>query len=173
MIAYHCDSNAVLDVPFKSRVDRHHLIAYNTIIQRLKDRKLIVDLQILDNETSKVYKQTITSDWDIHFQLVPPHIHHRNADKRAIGTFNTHFLSILAGVAEDFPKHCWDLLLPQAELTLNLLCQSQVQPMISAYGCMHGPFDYNATPLGPLGCAVIIHKKNAQRHTWDFRGHEG
>ena len=64
-------------------------------------------------------------------------------------------------------------LLPQTELTLNLLRQSQVQPLISAYECMHGPFDYNATPLGPLGCAVIVHKKNAQRHTWDFRGREG
>ena len=45
--------------------------------------------------------------------------------------------------------------------------------MISAYACMHGLFDHNATPLGPLGCIVIIHKKNAQRHTWDFRGREG
>jgi hypothetical protein len=38
---------------------------------------------------------------------------------------------------------------------------------------MNGPFDYNATPLGPLGCAVIIHNKNAQHHTWDFHGREG
>ena len=32
-------------------------------MQRLRDRNLIVDLQILDNEASKQYKQTITSDW--------------------------------------------------------------------------------------------------------------
>ena len=62
MIAYHCDSNAVLAVPFKSRADRHRLIADTTIMQHLKDRKLIADLQILDNEASKAYKQTITSD---------------------------------------------------------------------------------------------------------------
>ena len=80
-------------------------------MQRLKDRKLIVDLQILDNEASKAYKQTITSDWGIEFQLVLPHVHHRNAAERAICTFKAHFLSILAGVAEDFPKHCWDLIL--------------------------------------------------------------
>ena len=126
MIAYHCNSNAILAAPFKTQADRHHMIAYNAIMQRLKDRKLIVDLQILGNKASKAYKQTITSDWDIKFQLVPPHIHCRNATKRAIRTFKAHFLAILDGVAEDFPKHCWDLLLPQVELTLNLLCQLQV-----------------------------------------------
>ena len=121
MIAYHCDSNAILAAPFKTQADKHRLIAYNDIMQRLKDRHLLVDLQILDNEASKVYKQTITSDWGIKFQLVPPHIHCRNAVEWAICTFKAHFLSILAGIAHDFPKHCWDLLLPQMELTLNLL----------------------------------------------------
>jgi hypothetical protein len=53
-------------------------------MQHLKDRNLIVDLQILDNKASKQYKQTITSDWGIKFQLVPPHIHRRNAAERAI-----------------------------------------------------------------------------------------
>ena len=130
-------------------------------------------LQILDNEASKAYKQTITSDWGIKFQLVPPHVHRKNAAKRAIRTFKAHFLAILAGVADDFLKHCWGLLLPQTKLTLNLLRRSKAKPKISAYKCMNGPFDYNATPLGPLGCAVVIHKKNSQCHTWDFRGREG
>ena len=61
MIAYHCDSNAILAVPFKTRAHRHQLIAYNSIMQRLKDCKLLVELQILDNEASKAYKQTITT----------------------------------------------------------------------------------------------------------------
>ena len=38
---------------------------------------------------------------------------------------------------------------------------------------MEGAFDYNATPLGPLGCSVFIHKKTSQQHTWDFCGREG
>ena len=60
MVAYHCDTNAIFAVPFKTRADRHCLPAYNSIMQRLKDRDLIVDLQILNNEASKQYKQTIT-----------------------------------------------------------------------------------------------------------------
>ena len=58
-------------------------------------------------------------------------------------------------------------------MTLNLLRQAKLKPMISAYEFMNGPFDYNATPVGPLGCPIIIHKKTSQRHTWDFRGREG
>jgi len=84
MVAYHCDTNAIFAEPFKTRADRHRLPAYNRIMQRLKDRDLIVDLQILDNEASKQYKQTITSEWGVKFQLVPPHIHRRNAAERAI-----------------------------------------------------------------------------------------
>ena len=105
MIAYHCNSNAIFTEPFKTCAGKHRLIAYNTIMQRLKDQHLLVDLQILDNEASKAYKQTITSDWGIKFQLVPPYIHCRNAAERAIHTFKAHFLSILAGIVHDFPKH--------------------------------------------------------------------
>eukprot|EP00957_Ditylum_brightwellii_P128797 9824709-Ditylum_brightwellii.AAC.1 len=133
MIAYHCDSNAILAAPFKTRTDRYHVIVYDSIMQRLKDRKLLVGLQILDNEAIKAYKQTIKSDWGIKFQLVLLHIHCRNATEHAIYTFKAHFPAILAGVANDFPKHCWDLLLPQSELTLNLLHQAKVKTEISAY----------------------------------------
>ena len=84
MVAYHCDTNAIFAVPFKTRADRHRLPAYNSIMQRLNNRDLIADLQILNNEASKQYKHTITSDWGVKFQLVPPYIHCRNATERAI-----------------------------------------------------------------------------------------
>ena len=52
MIAYHCDSNAIIAAPFKSFTNRHRLLAYGSIMQRLKDRNMLVDLHILDNEAS-------------------------------------------------------------------------------------------------------------------------
>ena len=67
-------------------------------------------------------------EWGVKYQLVLAHIHRRNAAERAIRTFKAHFLAILAGVATDFPQYLWDLLLPQAELTLNLLHQANVNP---------------------------------------------
>ena len=87
--------------------------AYNSIMQRLKKRNHHVDLQILDNEASAEYKTLMTAKWKVKYQLVPPHSHHQNTAERAIRTFKAHFLSILAGVADDFPRNLWDLLLPQ------------------------------------------------------------
>ena len=114
MVAYHCDANAIMDVPFKSRKYKDRMVAYNTIMQRLKDRNMLVHLQILDNESSKEYKKIIKDKWNIKYQLVPSHIHRQNSDERAIRTFKAHFLSILARVADDSPHRHWDQLLPQA-----------------------------------------------------------
>jgi hypothetical protein len=73
--------------------------------------------------------------------------------------FKGHFISVLAGVADGFPINQWDELLPQTILTLNLLCQSNVAPNISAYAYHHGSFDYNRMTIAPMGCAVQFHIK--------------
>jgi hypothetical protein len=89
---------------------------------------LSVDLQILDNEASSDYKEAITFKWNATFQLVPPDMHRRNWAEHAIGTLKDHFLAILAGVDSAFSPYPWDLLLPQAKLTLNLIQQATLNP---------------------------------------------
>ena len=59
MIAYHCDSNLILTVPFKSRKDTHRLLAYDKLIKILYDHELTVNLQILNNEASAEHKRVI------------------------------------------------------------------------------------------------------------------
>ena len=59
IIAYHCDVNMILAVPFKTRKDTHRLKAYNKIMQSLRDHQLCVDLQIMDNKASAEYKRLI------------------------------------------------------------------------------------------------------------------
>ena len=76
-----------MDVPFKSCKDKDRMFAYNTIMQRLKDRNMLVHLQILDNESSKEYKTIIKDKWNIKYQLVPSHIHRQNTSERSILTF--------------------------------------------------------------------------------------
>jgi hypothetical protein len=53
---------------------------------------------------------------------------------------------------------------------LNHLCQSSIMPSMSAWAHFNGPFNYNVTPLLPLGRPIIIHNKPATRRTWDFHG---
>jgi hypothetical protein len=88
-------------------------------------------------------------------------MHWRNKAERMIRHFKNHFLSILAGVNAAFPLYLWDLLLPQAKLTVNLLHQATIDPKISAWEYFNGPFDFNKTPLAPVGCRVLIHAKPA------------
>ena len=52
MIAYHFDSDAIISGTFKSRADKHRLLFYGAIMQRLKYRNILVDLHIFDNEVS-------------------------------------------------------------------------------------------------------------------------
>ena len=71
-------------VPSKTRKDKDRMAAYNTFMQYLKDRDMLVNLKILDNEASKEYTMLIKEKWNINYQLVPSHIHRQNAAKRAI-----------------------------------------------------------------------------------------
>jgi hypothetical protein len=169
MIAFHADDNLILQQSFKSKSDRHQIAAYNAIMTHLAARNLSVDLEILDNKASAAYKEAITFKWNEKFQLVPPDMHHQNRAERPIRTFKDNFLAMLAGVNSAFPPYFWDLLLPQADLTLNLLHQATLNPRISAWEIFQGPFDFNKTPLGLVGCCILIHAKLATRQSWDFR----
>jgi hypothetical protein len=88
---------------------------------------------------------------DIAYQLVPPHCYRRNAAERAILTFKEHFVAGLSSVDPAFPLHLWDRLLPQAEITLNLLRTSRLHPQLSAAAHFHGLVDYNKTAFAPPG----------------------
>jgi hypothetical protein len=166
MIAFHTDGNLILQQEFKSKNDPHHIAAYNVIMLHLTARGLSVDLQILDNETSVAYKEAITFKWNTKFQLVPPHMHCQNQAERTICAFKVHSLAVLAITNSAFPPYFLDLLLPQAELTLNLLQQATLNPRIGAWEFFQRPFDFNKTPLG---CCVLIHAKLATRQSLDFR----
>ena len=70
--------------------------------------------------------------WGATYQLVPPNVHRRNIAKRVTRSFKAHFLAILSGVDLEFPKYMWDNLLVKTELTINLLRQATLNPIISA-----------------------------------------
>ncbi len=54
-------------------------------------------------------------------ELVPLGCHQPNAAKVVICNFKAHFLSVLAGVADNFPPSLWDWLLPQTKIMINLI----------------------------------------------------
>ena len=104
---------------------------------------------------------------------MPPHIHQHNSTERAIQTFKNHFIAGLASTDPNFPLSNWCRLLPQAELTLNLLRPSRLNPKLFAYAQLEGAFDFNCTPLAPPGTRVIVNEKPTQRRTWAPHGVDG
>ena len=173
MVMVEIDSNAILVEPMKSRKDAEMIRAYNVLMVRLRRAGIIVKKHVLDNEVSENMKNHIRDNYKLEMELVPPGCHRRNAAEVAIRNFKAHFLSILAGTATDFPISLWDRLLPQAEVTVNLIRQSNTTPTVSAYAHLCGPFDYNKMPLAPMGCDVQIHEKKDKRGTWSYHTVDG
>ena len=128
MLAYHWDSNTILVKLLSSKKDLHRIAAYKSIMTRLQQGGHKVDIQVLDNKSSQEYLRVISEEWKCDYQLVPPNAHQSNAAERAICTFKTHFLTLLAGIDLDFPNFLWDKLLPQTELTLSLIRQDTLAP---------------------------------------------
>ena len=172
MILYDYDSNHIFAHPMKNQQGPTIVAAYAALHARLCKAGLQPRLQRLDNECSALLKDFMHNN-NVDFQLVPPGIHRGNAAERAICTFINHFIAGLCSIDKNFPIHLWDRLLPQAEITLNLLRGLQLNPKLSAWAQVHGSFDFNRTPLGPPGCQVVAHKKPAKRKTWAPHGLDG
>ena len=146
----------------KSRKVSELTTLYAKIQKILTSRGLNPKLHILDNECSQTSINFMLSVYE-KYQLVPPHIHRRNAAERAIQTFTNHFIAGLSSVHKLFPMHLWCRLIPQSILSLNLLRGSRTNPKLSTNAQVHGSFDFNATPLAPPGTKIVIHEKHVVR----------
>jgi hypothetical protein len=63
--------------------------------------------------------------------------------------------------------------MPQADVTLNLLCSSWRQPKLSAYDCLNCNFVFNQSPLAPPGTRVVVHVTPEQRPNMAPHGVDG
>jgi hypothetical protein len=135
-VFYDYDANAILTEALPDRRGSSIRDAWLRIFNLLEVNGYAPKLHILDNECSSDLKKAFTKH-NVDFQRVPAHQHRRNAAERAIQTWKNHFISGLAS----------DHLLPQCNLTQNLLRSSRRQPKLSSYACLFGNFDFNRTPL--------------------------
>jgi hypothetical protein len=79
----------------------------------------------------------------------------------------------LSSVYPTFPLHLWDIILPQVEITLNLLRTSRFHPQLSAAAHFRVLIYYNKTSFAPPGCKIIAHKKPEKRRTCAPHGKHG
>jgi hypothetical protein len=172
MILYDYDSNTILAQPIKDRTAPELLKAFHFMEQELVARGLKPKLMKLDNEASKLLESYLHQQY-ITFQLVPPYIHRRNSAERAIRSFKDHLIAILCSTDKSFPMHLWDILLPQAVMTLNMLRTSRINPKLSSATHIFGQYDFNRAPMAPPGTRIITHETPGRRRTWAPYGQDG
>jgi hypothetical protein len=167
-VLYDEDTNYIHAEPIKSRSAEDLVDGFKRCYKALTDNKFKARVIRLDNETSALFKDHIEHTEQLIYQLVPPRDHRTNPCERAIQTFKSHFIAMLSGSDPNFPTNCWDLLIPQANITLNLLRRSTMQPKLSAYAQIHGQYDFNRTPLAPAGCLVKVYENTDTRRSWAY-----
>ena len=141
------------------------------MLKQIKRQGLQPQKHVMDNEVSEVLQEVIEKECKLEL-VPPPGCHRRNIAEAAIKTFKAHFIAILSGLPKSFPLLLWCEMLPQAELTVNILRPSYVRPNISAHAYLFGQFDFNRTPLAPIGskvqCLVKLSNRGArEEHTTD------
>ena len=173
MVMVEIDSNTILVKKLKNRKDPDLTRAYHIMMLRLKQAGIIPKKHILDNKISEAIKLVIHDEYQMEMELVPPGFHRRNVAEVEIRNTKAHFISVLAGTADDFTPSLWENILPQTETTLNLLRQSNATPNVSAYAHLCGTFDYNKTLLAPMGCAAKFHENTNKCSTWEYHRMDG
>ncbi len=168
-VAYIYDLNAILVHAMPSKNDAAMITAFAKILATLPARGYKPTLNVTDNECSKMVEVHIKlNKMDIH--LVPPHNHRVNTATRAIATFKEHFIAGLATVDRNCPLQLWDDFLHQVELTLNLLRFSRHDTSKSSNKEIHGPYDFNKTPIAPIGTKDLVYDDPAVRASWAPHG---
>eukprot|EP00956_Cyclotella_meneghiniana_P010727 scaffold15031_cov47-Cyclotella_meneghiniana.AAC.1 len=153
MVLVELDGNYIAMEPTKSKETDELIRVYTIIMDRLRQQGIQPKHQILDNEAPEDYIKAI-EERGLTWEKVPPHNHRRNIAEKGIQTAKGHIIANITGCDEHFPMREWPKLLPQIELTLNMLRASNVRPTVSAHMYVHGVHDYNKMPLAPLGCAT-------------------
>jgi hypothetical protein len=146
---------------------------YSESYAQLQKAGFTAQLLRLDNEVSKKLISKIESD-KLDYQLAAPGDHRLNfTERHGIQKFKNHLISMMSGTDPSFPRNCWDLLLHQAEITVNLARPSNIAPGVSAYTIINGAFDFNKNPLAPAGCKTIVHDGTDERKSWAEHGSRG
>ncbi len=165
-VAYVYDRNAIIVCAMPTRTNAAMITAFKEVVKVLQTRGYHPALNVMDNVCSTVVERYIWLE-KINIQLVPPHTNHRaNTAEQAIATFKEHFIATLATVDQLCPLQLWDEFMPQVELMLNMLRFSRRNPKIPANQEVYGAFNFNNTPLAPLGTKALMYDNPTSRASW-------
>ena len=171
-IAYAYKLNSIFMIAMKDRENKSMIAAYEEVYAKLEARGQRPTLHILDNECSKCI-QNFLEKKGTRRHHVAPHSHRVNAAEPAVKTAKYHLIAALATLDWGCPVQLWSKMLKQVQDTLNMFRTSRNNTAKTAYQELEGNFDWNATPMAPLGTkgSVFIHPDN--RNTFATHCDEG
>ena len=170
MIMCVCDTNSIIYKPTKTKSAEELQKTYDETCACLTSRGYKPQFHHIDIEMSHATKTLLEQTFGVTVEIVPPHSRRHNAAERAIRIAKNHLIALLSAAHENFPLCPWCQLMPQAQLTLNLLGQSLIHPHLSAHHSLHGSFDFSRTPLAPPGIKVIACNSIDARKSWGVHG---
>jgi len=132
LVGYYYDANHIKGIPINNRCGPTITEAWEQLHKTFKLAGAPPDTYALDNEKSKELLNSFNEE-KVSFQLVPPYKHRNNKAEGAIKMYKAQFKAYLAGVDLQFPLSKWDLLIPQTNITLNLLQNARDNPKLSVY----------------------------------------
>jgi hypothetical protein len=168
-VMYHYKINAIFATPIPSLDSKNIIDAYTKNFQYLVSKGYTPKIIIMDNQATKAIKFYLIPQ-QCCLQLVEPGNHWVNAAECSIQTFKNCFIGALGTTGIDFPIQLWDKLAPQVQDTINLLRRSRINPNISAYEILEGPYNWNHFPLAPLGTKAIIYNDADTWASWAPHG---
>jgi hypothetical protein len=166
VILYHYDSNYIHVELAKNRTKKELTEALHRSLEYFTNRGMDASYALLDNEFAMAGYKKFFRQKGLHMQLVPPNSHRRNMAERAIRTWKGQFISVLCTTDSNYPFSQCNQLVPQAEMSLNMVRTSRANPYISAWTLLHGAYDFLAHPIAPAGMRVAVHEKPEVRETW-------
>ena len=156
----------------RNSTDKEFTRVFQDLYENLTAGGLKRNYMRLDNEVLSAF-QALLKEKCIAYQLTPPCMHIRNAAERAIRTFKDNLITGLCSTDPDLPMKKWYHLLDQAEITINLLRSSRLNPSLSAYAQLKTEFYFNRTPMASPVIITLVHDKPHNRGTCSPHGHEG
>jgi hypothetical protein len=164
-VAYDYQSNAILVRPLKDQTNKSLLAAFEDVYEYLTNRGFKPQLNVMDNQCSKTIQKFIESS-NAKIQLVNPDDHRVNAAERAIQKWKNHWLAGMGTLDPNCPIQLWCQFIEQGQDTLNMSRTSRVNPKLSAYAILDGQFEFDRTPMAPVGTKALVFLDPKKRTTW-------
>ena len=164
-VAYVYKLNDIVLRSMKTREDANMVTTFKSVCAKLKEKGHKPNLHVLDNKCSKAVKTYFVSE-EVPIQIVEADNHRVNACKPAVNSTKYHVISTVATVDKTCTLQLWSRFLPQMQRTLNMFRTSRQNNNLTANKELNGPFDWNATPMAPLGSRATAFIAPNNRNTY-------